>query len=479
MILPAIAIGLAINTSNPTGANASGTVAGTAVDPTDPVQARLIELLRAAVDPNAEISQQKVLMDQLKVETASYRDLILNPRTGEIQASATCQEYHPRVTAYWAAPFSEYHTYQAQHPEDKRFRPSVEGGNHDRHGQSHTLEEYLAGKYEGTGKNNYISIAADYSSGTPIPDFVAVYLPDIENDPIANPTHKLLVFRHTDDGGAFHGTKATHIDVAVRYHDGMNLSALGRSHETMYVGDSCARAAINTVASGATLTDSQQQQITLLDKVDSDIDWIRTYANNPKASKTPDYALHITKLTSDIQAFAVAHFGKSLGLDTVNAVIAYAKQVVDQNNDGHGSLTYQSFDPVLGHKRDCSGFISGVLTHIGVLRGYTTFPPHDSRFEDLTSKIVTHTDSDKIQQDVLTAAKNGILKPGDIIHSGTYTGTGTGDGHFVLYIGPNFDSPKNVVESTHANGKNGPQYSTLQNRMQNGGTVSYIYRPSY
>lgn len=116
---------------------------------------------------------------------------------------------------------------------------------------------------------------------------------------------------------------------------------------------------------------------------------------------------------------------------------------------------------------DCAGFVSYVLVGAGALPGHemTTGIALDKQYFD---PILVPTKDSTIQEsDITDALSKGVLKPGDLIVTGLSDGADhTSNSHAVMIMEPSYTDPHGVAESTNANGKNGPQYTSLEARAK-------------
>jgi cell wall-associated NlpC family hydrolase len=453
LLFPVIGIALGLTKDNTAAANKNGLSSGPAVNPTDPQQARMIALVRAAADPTASIRERRQTLSDLRIITASYREKISGLGIGTVDVGSDCRLYTVKLTAY--APDSSALN-------DSKGRPIQ------------TLRETVS------GQGTYVSLAADLGTSSSVySDMQKVIIPSVQADAGVNPLNKAIDFRFTDARSPFTDTHtaAKAVGVAVHLSSDAGLPALNASNIKIYVGNGCVYKA---PVAKTDLTDVQKGQLKLLDTIDADINWMDQYAGGTQKAGDPSFTQHATQLSTDVQAFSQAYYGVAVGgsgaTGRAKTTIDAAVQLVNTNNDGHGAIHYGTFSKVIGRGLDCSGFVSYALITAGILpRGQsitTASLYNNSHFADLTGQIGS---GPYTYDQIVSAIKNGTIQPGDLFHSGT---VGTNSSHVVMYIGPSYDSPNNIVESTTGHGKNGPQFSDIKERFTHG-KVQKVFRPSY
>jgi cell wall-associated NlpC family hydrolase len=413
----------------------------------------MIELVRAAANPSLSIRERRQSLTDLRIITAAYRDKILGVSLVAVDTGSDCKLYPVKLSAY--APDS-----------------AASGDSKGRVIQ--TLRETVS------GQGTYVTLAADLGTSSSVfQDQQQVIIPSLEGDSGINPLHKQIEFKFSDAKSTFTqahtATKA--IGIAVRLNSDVSLAALNASNVKAYVGNGCAR---KPLPPKTDLTDAQKNQLKLIDAIDAEINWMDQYAGGTQKAGDPAFVQHATQLSSDVQAFSQAYFGVTVGGSGAvgrakNTIDAAVKMVTD-NNDGKGSIPYNTFNKLIGRGLDCSGFVSYAMMTAGVLpvgQPIATVSLYNNpHFADLSGQMGS---GPYTYDQMVVAIKNGTVKPGDLLHSGQLK---TGSSHVVMYIGPSFDSPNNIVESTSGHGKNGPQFSDLKERLTHG-KVQKALHPAY
>ena len=246
--------------------------------------------------------------------------------------------------------------------------------------------------------------------------------------------------------------------------------------------------------------DIKQQRLNLYNRISSEIDTFSTNADKATTSSVSsgNNSVDLTKLSIQINQ-DLLELQKTLATTNagVTGLIKLADDIITRNNggaltsNGHSLIRYKFGGFSLSAAGiDCSGFLSYLLGQIHVMPigtrttsyGFGNLPG----FATDTASTMSNFLSVYGKANIVQAAKDGKLKPGDIIFTGDSIANcrkgHDGTCHVVMYIGPTPDDPHSVIESTttkrKSGTKEGPQYSSLVERSNHYETLA-IYHPPY
>lgn len=215
----------------------------------------------------------------------------------------------------------------------------------------------------------------------------------------------------------------------------------------------------------------KSEAIALLDTIDQNIAAVKSKATTDKKGAQTAAKLLLTHINQLGQLL--------VGSANSSQLASIATAAVQYNGDGasgkipylqrHDNIVYTS-EGYPSHT-DCSAFVDFVLSKAGAFP--KTYWPGTSELYSLAKNnkynltIVKDNSSGISKKEVEDMVKSGALQPGDILLSGTnYPGNQISVGlpnHAVMYIGG--DASKNVAQSTTKKGRSGPQFVSLEERL--------------
>jgi len=234
-------------------------------------------------------------------------------------------------------------------------------------------------------------------------------------------------------------------------------------------------------ANGVTIPAANVDKIiAIINQMNGDISNIQSLVAANNLTATSKYT---TDLISNLQKIQTLSMG---GGST--AIVQAAEDIVNQNNNGHGSIKYP--DPhnaqvLKGPNNtllqiDCSGFASYILQKVGIFSPtewasvliFATTYAKDPRFSVVQSNIGGSIDEQTIEN---------TAQPGDFLLSNSGSSITTNSNvqnHVVIYLGQ-VNGTYEVAESTtkKSTGQSGPMFDTLDNRVTKNGAVQMILRP--
>ena len=189
------------------------------------------------------------------------------------------------------------------------------------------------------------------------------------------------------------------------------------------------------------------------------------------------YSKYLIKIINQIDRLAANNPNGSKLVEAADTLINY-------NDNGSGRIPYKLIPQIILDSNDrptyvdCSAFISYVMYKNKIFRtmqhvtvtGFLSMATKEQRGFKVILK-----DSSKIPSEKIKAAiADGTIKAGDMFISGSHGNGRINGAHIVMFTGRSGNNA--IAHSTTSGGKSGPQYTSLDRRLNQGGHILAVIR---